>query len=544
MRKQTIPYTFKLANEPWEKEAIRALNYRTFVGEIPQHSPNDEQALTDRFDAENDYVVAVDPDRRRLLGMVAYRDRRPFSLDAKLDDVDSLIPAGYAACEIRLLAVEPGVRRGPVAAGLIAAVARHARSRGRDLALISATTRQIRLYRHLGFESFGKLVGTTQARFQPMYLTLERFLDAESRSDALQAASPGTAGRKGEGGNFLPGPVEVSTAVEAAFGAASVSHRGELFSRELGQLRRRLCRAFRARDVQVLTGGGTLANDVVAGQLSLMNESGLVLVNGEFGRRLAAQARGARLDFATIAIPEGEAFGRDEVAAALDRHPGAAWLWVVHGETSTGVLNDLEACRRLCAGRGIRLCLDVVSTIGTVPLDLTDVFLATASSGKGLASRAGLALVFHGEAPLRSDGRLPAVLDLELYQRADGVPFTIASQPVEALSAALDSRDLPARYRALERWSQETRLRLEKAGVKIVAPAAQAMPAVVSVVLPRASDSISVGEALEARGVQSSYRSRYLRERNWIQVCMMGSEIRSAESFVSALAGVLGDTTR
>ena len=70
------------------------------------------------------------------------------------------------------------------------------------------------------------------------------------------------------------------------------------------------------------------------------------------------------------------------------------------------------------------------------------------------------------------------------------------------------------------------------------------MPAVVTVVLPRGCDSVRVGEALEARGIRSSFRSRYLRERNWIQACMMGSEIRSAEPFVSALVGMLDNTKR
>jgi hypothetical protein len=51
-------------------------------------------------------------------------------------------------------------------------VAVYAMERKHDLALISGTTRQQRLYRHLGFLPFGPLVGSGEARFQPMYLTL------------------------------------------------------------------------------------------------------------------------------------------------------------------------------------------------------------------------------------------------------------------------------------------------------------------------------------------------------------------------------------
>ena len=59
--------------------------------------------------------------------------------------------------------------------GLIATVGGYLVEVGCDLALISGTTRQLKLYRHLGFEPFGPLVGTPGAMFQPMYLTRQKF---------------------------------------------------------------------------------------------------------------------------------------------------------------------------------------------------------------------------------------------------------------------------------------------------------------------------------------------------------------------------------
>jgi len=58
--------------------------------------------------------------------------------------------------------------------------------------------------------------------------------------------------------------------------------------------------------VQILSGSGTLANDVVAARLSLLEGSrGLILSNGEFGDRLLDHARRARLNFATLRLPWG-----------------------------------------------------------------------------------------------------------------------------------------------------------------------------------------------------------------------------------------------
>jgi GNAT superfamily N-acetyltransferase len=96
-------------------------------------------------------------------------------LDGKLENLDSYLPPGRSCCELRLLAVEPPYRRGRVFRGLGRLVIAYCWRQGYDLALISGTTRQQKLYRHLGFIPFGPLVGTPDALFQPMYLTVEHF---------------------------------------------------------------------------------------------------------------------------------------------------------------------------------------------------------------------------------------------------------------------------------------------------------------------------------------------------------------------------------
>ena len=166
---------FKIATEPSEFEQIHRLNYKTFVEEIPQHTPNPDGRLVDPFHDQNTYCICLDGSR--LVGMIALRGNRPFSLDKKLADLDTYLPPGRSVCEIRLLAVERAYRNGFVFGGLVDLLARHGRQLGYDLAVISGTVRQQKLYRHLGFVPFGPLVGSGEARFQPMYLTLEAFTE-------------------------------------------------------------------------------------------------------------------------------------------------------------------------------------------------------------------------------------------------------------------------------------------------------------------------------------------------------------------------------
>lgn len=164
---------FKIAALPEEFEQIHRLNYKTFVEEIPQHHRNDERRLVDKFHDENTYLICLE--NGHLLGMMAMRDRRPFSLDGKVDNLDAYLPTYRSICEIRLLAIEPDKRSTRIFGGLALLAAQYCDEHDYDLAVMTGTTRQFKLYRHLGFEPFGPLVGDEQARFQPMYITLDAY---------------------------------------------------------------------------------------------------------------------------------------------------------------------------------------------------------------------------------------------------------------------------------------------------------------------------------------------------------------------------------
>lgn len=175
---------FKIASEPDEIEQIHRLNYIAFVEEIPQHTPNPERRLVDKFHTENTYVVGLDGPA--VVAMVALRDQRPFSLDQKLAHLDSYLPPHEKLGEIRLLYILPGQRNSSNFRSLLETAAHYVVPKGWDLAVISGTTRQQRLYQHLGFVPFGPLVGEPGAQFQPMYWTLEAFRNRLHWLAALQ----------------------------------------------------------------------------------------------------------------------------------------------------------------------------------------------------------------------------------------------------------------------------------------------------------------------------------------------------------------------
>ena len=144
-------------------------------------------------------------------------------------------------------------------------------------------------------------------------------------------------------------------------------------------------------DVALLCGSGTLANDVIAATLASDRSAGtgLILVNGEFGAA-GASGRPVPLKFRVLRQPWGRPWDLAAVAEALANDRTIGWVWAVHLETSTGVLNDLVGLQVLVGRTGARLCIDAVSSLGAVPLDLRGVHLASSTSGKALGAFAGL----------------------------------------------------------------------------------------------------------------------------------------------------------
>lgn len=159
---------YKIADTPLEFQLIHQLNYKTFVEEIPQHKSNSERILVDRFHQENTYLIAKNGSI--LAGMMAVRGNRPFSLESKVPDLESYLPKGKRICEIRLLAVEKEYRKTQVFYGLAKQMVTFCLNAGFDLCIISGTTRQTKLYQHIGFRPFYHTVGTEGALYQPMYL--------------------------------------------------------------------------------------------------------------------------------------------------------------------------------------------------------------------------------------------------------------------------------------------------------------------------------------------------------------------------------------
>ena len=532
---------FKQADEPWEFEEIFQLNYASFVEEVPQHPSNDGRALVDRFHTENTYFICRR--EQELVGMICVRDRRPFSLDEKLGRLEEYLPQaeGARVCEVRLLAVRPDMRRTRALTGLLTMMARYCQEGGYDYVVMSGRVAQQHLYRHIGFIPFGPVVGDDDAPYQPMYRPV-----GNVGVEFAGLFHDGVDAPTSEPVILTPGPVAMPDEVVKAFRQPTVSHRSPEFARLMRNVRQRLCYLTGAGYCAIMVGSGTLANDVVAGQLSRLKTRGVVVTAGEFGERLLDHADRMALRYAAVRHPWGKPLDYQRIEEQLAAQE-AGWLWTVHCETSTGALVDLPRLKSLCREFGVRLAIDCISSLAATPVDLSGVWLASGASGKALAAYPGLGLVFTNHRP-EPDANLPRYLDLGLYYAGEDsgtVPFTLSSNLLSALEAGLQ-RQSPDLLAQLDRDGRWVRRRLRALGLRLVAAEAESTGAVTTAALPPASiDSERLGRALEAQGFYTSYASGYLRERNWLQICLMGEVGRpQLERLLPVLAAQLDEITR
>ncbi|TMU87606.1 aminotransferase class V-fold PLP-dependent enzyme [Bacillus sp. BHET2] len=509
MNNHTI--VFKIANNPLEFQQIYSLNYQTFVEEIPQHEGNDNKKLVDKFHDENTYVIAKV--QNEVIGMIAVRAKRPFSLDQKLNGLDDYLPGNAIPCEIRLLSVKEEYRSTRVFYQLCERLVSYCLEKGYTVALISGTVRQLKLYKRIGFQPFADLVGEEGAEFQPMYLTRESF---ENSSKAFQRLMI----RKGGDSNFhsfLPGPVPIHKKVEAEFQSEATSHRSSSFIDEMGVVRQRLRELTNSNYVQVAVGTGTLSNDMVAAQLKAFSGKGLILANGEFGYRLIDHGERFNLSFHTIEKEWNQGIQLEEIESLLQEDSHIKWLWTVHCETSTGYLFDIDAILTLCQSYEVELCVDACSSVGTIPVDFKELYMATSVSGKGLGSYPGLALIFHRD-EIKPSPSIPRYLDVGMYAMEGSIPFTHSSNLLGALKVALTLIN----YETSKTISENIKGVLTREGIRLLGDDSYS-PAVITIDLNREQYSREFGDICKEKGILLSYESDYLVEKNWVQIVLMGT---------------------
>ncbi len=246
---------------------------------------------------------------------------------------------------------------------------------------------------------------------------------------------------------FTPGPLTTDPRVRQAM-AADWGSRDADFIALTAELRRRLLEVANGAASHVavpLQGSGTFILEAAVGTLVGRGDKLLVLVNGAYGRRIAAIARRLGLDVETLDHADHEAVDAARLAAALAADPRISHVSVVDCETTTGLLNPLRSIAEAVRQAGRLLIVDAMASFGALPLDLaaTPVAAILASSNKCLEGPPGIGFALIERTVLEACAERNPSLSLDLHAQWRGFetdgqwrftpPVQVAAGLVEAL---------------------------------------------------------------------------------------------------------------
>lgn len=319
-----------------------------------------------------------------------------------------------------------------------------------------------------------------------------------------------------------PGPVSLSERVRRSMLAPDLCHRESEFFDLQDEARERLLAVYgldAARWSAVLmTASGTGAVESMVA--ALVPEDGRVLVaeNGVYGERIAQICARYRIAHERIAGDWMRALDLDRIAARLESarkeaHSPAGGPFthvaVVHHETTTGRLNDLDALAELCGEHGVELLVDGVSSFGAEPIDFAreSFAAAAATANKCLHGVPGVSFVIVRRRTLERAASRTYYLDLGRLARAQerrDTPFTPAVQAhyalVEALREHAEQGGWQARHRRYAALAEQVRAGLAALGVEALLPPEESSVVLRSYRLPAGVPYATLHDALKAQG--------------------------------------------
>jgi 2-aminoethylphosphonate-pyruvate transaminase len=312
-----------------------------------------------------------------------------------------------------------------------------------------------------------------------------------------------------------PGPVTLSPRVRAALVRGDWCHREPEFAELMQDINARLAGVYPALagfTAATIAASGTGAVEAMLASFAPADSETLVVANGVYGERMARMLKAQGKPHRVLKHDWVQAIDTAGIAQALEQPGKITHLAVVHLETTTGRLNDLDRIGALCRERGVTLLLDAVSSFGAERIEgaAWNLGALAATANKCLHGAPGLSFVL-ASAALWNREPVPAAslyLDLQAYhagQQDQGYsPFTLPVQVAFALQEALiEHAELGGALARLSTYRQRAdrvRAALLAGGVAPLLEDGAGSPVLASWRLPAGRSYESLHDALKALG--------------------------------------------
>ena len=310
-----------------------------------------------------------------------------------------------------------------------------------------------------------------------------------------------------------PGPVSLTERVRRSLLQPDLCHRESEFFDLQDDARSRLLKVYRLDPSEwaavLITGSGTAAVESMIA--SLVPEAGKLLIveNGVYGERIAQMASQYRIEHETVKHEWMQAPDIERIATRLEADRAITHVAVVHHETTTGRLNDLNSLAAICHQRNVQLLIDGVSSFGAEAIGFAGgaVAAVAATANKCLHGVPGAAFVIVRRSALAQAATRAFYLDLKRLARLQderNTPFTPSVHAYYALVEALrefeDEGGWQARRARYAALAEQARVGLHAYGIAGVLPPNESSVVLRAYRLPQKLSYVQLHDGLKARG--------------------------------------------
>lgn len=99
----------------------------------------------------------------------------------------------------------------------------------------------------------------------------------------------------------------------------------------------------------------------------------LILVNGAYGKRMISIADFAGIKNTTIEVSDSEIFDKEDVKKVLEENKNITHVAMVHSETTTGILNNIEEIGEVVKSYKKVFIVDAMSSFAGVEIDIKNI---------------------------------------------------------------------------------------------------------------------------------------------------------------------------
>ncbi|MDF2606553.1 MAG: alanine--glyoxylate aminotransferase [Bacillales bacterium] len=342
-----------------------------------------------------------------------------------------------------------------------------------------------------------------------------------------------------------PGPSDVDPDVLKSLSTPLVGHLDPSFLDLMNKLKVLLQDAFNTKNEMTLamSGTGSAGMETLVVNLIEAGDNVVVFENGLFSQRFADAASRVGANVIIIKHVWGQAITTEQVREVFNSNNKIDFVFMVHSETSTGVMQPLKEIGEVVRANNALFLVDMVTSLGGIPCNVDENLVDAAFSGtqKCLSVPPGLAPVTMNDRAVnklmsRKTQVLSWYFDLTMIQKYWGEErfyhHTAPISMVYALYTALEklkAEGFENVYKRHAKYGSELQNGIQKLGLNLVVKDNEhRLPQLTSIEIPQGIDDVTFRKRLLSEyGIEIGGGLGDLKGKVW-RVGLMGVNARKS----------------